>query len=112
MKKERGKEDIMNNRERIEDILDKVRAGYCFTLREEVKYAGDVYFLHRLNEDIQWTARHKYLTPFLVEIREKKAVLTPIFDEYGEYQIFGTNGEKEGEVDIPIDDFLLKCELY
>lgn len=100
---------------KIKRLIDKVVKEGIFILHEEVEYQGrnSTYFLHRLNEKIQWSAHYKDPTPFLAEIRnEEKVILTPLFDAYGRYNIFETNGEKEGEVCIPLDDFLLMDELF
>lgn len=103
---------------KIKRLIDKVVKEEIFILHEEVKYVGrnSTYFLHRLNEKIQWYARYKDPTPFIAEIRnernEEKVILTPLFDAYGRYNIFETNGEKEGQVCIPLDDFLLRDDLF
>lgn len=105
----------MQKNNKIKRLIDKVVKGEIFILQEEVEYQGrnSTYFLHRLNEKIQWSAHYKDPTPFFAEIRnEEKVILTPLFDAYGRYNIFETNGEKEGEVCIPLDDFLLMDDLF
>lgn len=100
---------------KLKRLIDKVVKGEIFIFHEEVEYQGrnSTYFLHRLNEKIQWSAHYKDPTPFSAEIRnEEKVILTPLFDAYGRYDIFGTNGEKEEEVCIPLNDFLLRDDLF
>lgn len=100
---------------KIKRLIDKVVKGEIFMLHEEVEYQGrNNTYLHRLNGNIQWYAHYKDPTPFFAEIRnEEKIILTPLFDLYGRYDIFGTNRkEKEGEVCIPLDDFLLMDDLF
>lgn len=94
-------------------LIDKTVKGEFFMFHEEVLYLGRNTYLHRLNGNIQWYARYKTPTPFVAEIRnEEKVILTPLFDAYGRYDIFGTNGDKEGEVCIPLDDFLLRDDWF
>lgn len=103
----------MQKHNKMKRLCDKVVKGEIFTLQEEVEKQGRNTYLHRLNGNIQWYARYKTPTPFIAEIRnEEKVILTPLFDAYGRYDIFGTNGEKEGEVCIPLDDFLLRDDLF
>ena len=101
----------MQKLNKVKRLIDKVVKGEFFILREEVKNQGRDTYLHRLNEKIQWYAHYKGPTPFIAEIRNgEKVILTPLFDAYGRYNIFGTNGDKEGEVCIPLDDFLLRYD--
>lgn len=103
----------MQKFDKMKRLYDKVVKGEMFILQEEVEYQGRKTYLHRLNGNIQWYARYKDPTPFIAEIRNvEKVILTPLFDAYGRYNIFGTNGEKEGEVCIPLDDFLLRDDLF
>lgn len=103
----------MQKQNKIKRLIDKVAKGEIFTLQEEVEKQRRNTYLHRLSEKIQWYARYKPPTPFIAEIRnEGKVILTPLFDAYGRYDIFETNGEKEGEVCIPLDDFLLRDDLF
>lgn len=98
---------------KMKRLIDKVVKGEIFIFQEEVEYQGRNTYLHRLNEKIQWYARYREPTPFITEIRNgEKVILTPLFDSYGRYHIFGTNGEKENEVNIPLDDFLLLHDLF
>lgn len=112
IKKAQNKEK-MQKFNKIKRLIDKAVKGEIFMFQEEVEYQERNTYLHRLNEKIQWYARYKDPTPFIAEIRnEEKVILTPLFDAYGRYDIFGTNGEKEGEVCIPLDDFLLMDDLF
>ena len=98
---------------KIKRLIEKTAKGEIFMFHEEVEYLGRNTYLHRLNEKIQWYARYRDPTPFIAEIRNgEKVILTPLFDAYGRYYIFGTNGEKENEVNIPLDDFLLLHDLF
>lgn len=98
---------------KMKRLIDKVVKGEIFIFQEEVEYQGRNTYLHRLTEKIQWYARYRDPTPFIAGIRnEEKVILTPLFDAYGRYDMFGTNGEKENEVNIPLDDFLLLHDLF
>lgn len=103
----------MQKHNKMKRLIDKVVKGEIFLFHEEVKYQGrNTTYLHRLNEKIQWYAHYKDPTPFIAEIRNGgKVILTPLFNAYGRYNIFRTNGEKRGEVNIPLDDFLLIHDL-
>lgn len=101
----------MQKHNKIKRLCDKVVKGEIFMFQEEVEYQGRNTYLHRLNEKIQWYAHYREPTPFIAEIRNgEKVILTPLFTAYDRYNIFGTNGDKEGEVCIPLDDFLLRYD--
>lgn len=105
--------DKTQKNNKIKRLINKVVKGEIFMLHEEVEYQGRNTYLHRLSEKIQWYARYKTPTPFIAEIRNgEKVILTPLFDAYGRYDIFGTNGDREEEVIIPLDDFLLRDDLF
>lgn len=103
----------MQKLNKVKRLIDKAVKGEIFIFQEEVEYQGRNTYLHRLSEKIQWYAHYKGPTPFIAEIRNgEKVILTPPLDAYGSYKIFGTNGDKEGEVCIPLDDFLLRDDLF